>query len=366
MLEEIKPIAVGAFVNKVQEIEKGVFKLKLHTKDGSKDLVVTDFALFFTMHSFPAKLNPNTFFIKLKDFLLNKKIISLSQYEFDRIVVMEFSDYFLVLEFFNNGNAILTDKNFTILQVLRKEFEKDRALARGQKYVFPSSAHQNPLNVSFDFLISVLQKSSSTAFLQIVSSLSVSPLVLEGIFFELEIGKKSSSNGLTFGQVQKITEKIKEFYTVKKSMLSPVVFKEELLPFPLNFLAEQKPAVSLQKALDSYYLAVFQKPVQGSLKEKEIGLKRLKYSLEEQKKALELLEKQVQEERKTAELIYGAFDVLKDILLAVNAAFAKQIKKEEVMYKVNSFLSVKNPSVKIKILDLDFSKKEIILDIKNE
>ena len=110
LLEEIRPFAVGAFVNKVQEIQKGIFKIKVHSKAGSKDLIVTDSALFFSNYSFTARQNSNTFFVKLRDFLSNKKISSITQHEFDRVAVIEFADFFLILELFHDSNAILADK----------------------------------------------------------------------------------------------------------------------------------------------------------------------------------------------------------------------------------------------------------------
>ncbi len=366
LLEEIRPFAVGAFVNKVQEIQKGIFKIKVHSKTGSKDLIVTDSALFFSNYSFTARQNSNTFFVKLRDFLSNKKISSITQHEFDRVAVIEFADFFLILELFHDSNAILADKEYKILLALHPQEWKDRSIKKGEQYKFPSSKGANPKTVTEEFLLSAFKNRSGTAIQELVAAVNISPLVAEEVFFEQKIDKKTKAADLPKSEAKKIAEKVRKFYSLK-TKAEPVLFKQELLPFPFSSLKGPKPKESLFGALDAYYSEEFiQKPSAAVQKEHQTEINRLKFSHLAQQNAREQLLKRAEEDKIKADLIYGHFNQIQEIVGAVKTAIKKQIDKKEVMYKINRALAQKKTDSDLKIVELDFGKKELVLDIKND
>lgn len=364
LLEEIRPILLNGFVNKIQQIQNGVFKIKVHTKEGSKDLIATETGLFITNYSFPAKLNPNTFFSILKKTLSNKKIISITQHEFDRVVQIEFSDYYLILEFFHNSNAILCDKELKIVAVFKREEWKDRSLKRSETYKFPFSNGKNPVTITEEFLSSAFLNSTGTVIQVLITEVNIAPLVAEEVFFQLKINKNTPAKSISKTETKKISQKTREIYAVKKSLLKPVLFNGELLPFAFSSLKEQFSVTSLCSAMDDFYSKeLVQKPIEKEQKEKQTQINRLEFSLAGQKKHQKLLEEKSGEFKKAGDLIYEHFNELQEILGAVNAAKEKELKEKEVMYKINFVLSKKQGS-KLKVSELNFSKKELVIEIQ--
>ena len=120
LVEELQILKNG-FVNKIQTLDNGWIKIKVHTKEGGKDLVLAPNALFVADYSIPAKMNPGGYSAFLKKYLFNQRVISIEQKGVDRIVVLEFPDYFLIVELFAKGNVILVDRNMKIAKAFKKD-----------------------------------------------------------------------------------------------------------------------------------------------------------------------------------------------------------------------------------------------------
>ena len=121
----LKQVVEGSMLRKVQELENNWIKLKLQTKQGTKDLILTPNALFIAMHSMHARQNTSGYGALLRKHLQNKRILSFAQHGFDRIIVLEFQEYFLIVELFAKGNIVLADKEKKIISAYRKESWKD-------------------------------------------------------------------------------------------------------------------------------------------------------------------------------------------------------------------------------------------------
>jgi len=145
LVQELKPRIEGAFVNKIQELEKNYLKIKLHSKAGSLDLIISPEALYLTQFKLQVLQNPKGFAGFLKKSLYNKRILKVWQKELDRVVMLEFEKFYLVCEFFDDGNIVLCDKDWKILQPFHRGEWKDRKLAKGEKYKFPQNLSQQKM-----------------------------------------------------------------------------------------------------------------------------------------------------------------------------------------------------------------------------
>ncbi|MBI2173323.1 MAG: NFACT family protein, partial [Candidatus Aenigmarchaeota archaeon] len=75
----------------------------------------------------------------LRKHLKGRKISSLSQHRFDRIMVMGFSSGTVVIEMFHRGNVVLCGPEMRIIAALSQREWKDRSLMPGSVYKFPES-----------------------------------------------------------------------------------------------------------------------------------------------------------------------------------------------------------------------------------
>jgi len=139
LVQEMKPLVEGAFVNKIQELEGNCIKFKLHSKSGGLELIISPKAIYLTNYRQGPLQNPKGFAGFLKKHLDNRLLHKLWQKGMDRVVVLEFEDFYLACEFFDDGNIVLCDKEWKILQPFHRGEWKDRKLAKGETYKFPQN-----------------------------------------------------------------------------------------------------------------------------------------------------------------------------------------------------------------------------------
>ena len=79
---------------------------------------------------------PSAFVSRLRKFLRTRRVTSISQVGTDRIIELQFSDgqYRLFLEFYAGGNIVLTDRDLSIIALLRIVAEDNEQLRVGLKY----------------------------------------------------------------------------------------------------------------------------------------------------------------------------------------------------------------------------------------
>lgn len=224
-------IILNGFINKVQTTPMGFLKLKIHTKEGDKNLIATQNAIFLTKQSINANQNPGGFSSFIKKFIFNQRIISLKQKDFDRIVLMEFPDVFLIFELFSKGNVILCDKNFKILRAMKKEKWKDRELKKDEIYKFPSSRGKNPLEIKENEFFDLLNENKKTVFGAIIDIINVAPGILNFIFeknnWDKTINANKTSKEISFN----ILKEIKQIYSKKEEgtyVLDEVIYSINL------------------------------------------------------------------------------------------------------------------------------------------
>ena len=158
--------------------------------------------------------------------LKNKKLLKIEQNDFNKVLVLQFSDFDLILEFIGKGNIILVDKeNKIIASFIQREF-KDRKIIIGGKYKFPSSVEVkenlkiedlNKLHLGKIYKEEILkgkdvlnQKISPRIYFKDGEKFFVSPIELETL--KLNFEKKRS-----------FSEAIKEFFSGKKKTKEEII-----------------------------------------------------------------------------------------------------------------------------------------------
>lgn len=74
----------------------------------------------------------------MRKHLKGRKIISIEQHKFDRIIVVGIGERILAAEMFHKGNVILCDGSMKILVAMRPKHWKDRSIVTGERYEFPA------------------------------------------------------------------------------------------------------------------------------------------------------------------------------------------------------------------------------------
>jgi len=345
-LVEENQLLVNGFINKMQTLENGWMKVKVHTKQGDKTLVVTPNSFFISKKALSAKQNPGGFSALLKKHLFNQRIISFTQRGLDRIVLIEFPEKILILELFSKGNVILCDKEYKILRAMRKEQWKDRKLEADEEYKFPSSQGKNPLDITQTEFTQELGANEKTLFGGCVEILNVSPAIMETVFEKLKIDKKQDSkDSLTEGK--KILKELKNIYSSSEDKV--YLSKGNIYSTKTN-LAKEKDFENINEALNELLLNATTVPITSEIKTRKPKDRTGEYleQIKEQEKK-EVLYKLV------GEKIYLEYGKVSEIIEAVKKGKAKGLSAKEVTDKINSV----NKTIK----KIDFEKNKIIVEV---
>jgi len=360
LVRELNPLLENAFVNKVSQLEKGVLKIKLHTKQGSKDLILAPNAFYISSYSMPATHKKSNFTASLRKELYNKRITAIEQHDFDRVVALKFLEHSLVLELLGEGNAALLDSKGKIISCLKNESWSDREIRKGSQYKFPHARGLNPLEISAEKLSGIFSSSEKDAVRTLISALNISPLAAEEILFALKIDKGLKASALTEKDFARIAEKVKDFYSAEKSSASGAfAYKDFVYPFKLKHLTEQPvPAESINSFLDEALSEKVSKTKAKDLEESnaEEKISRLEFHKKQQGEARKKFEAQAEENKKKAELIYENFSALEGLRKAVLSGAGKGLSEKEIMYKIGSAASKGNKTAKL-LKSVDLKKK---------
>ncbi|KAL4867433.1 hypothetical protein BDV12DRAFT_198258 [Aspergillus spectabilis] len=114
---------VGLRVSNIYDLSTRIFLFKVAKPDHRKQLIVdSGFRCHVTHYSRATATSPSSFVSRLRKSLKSRRITSITQIGTDRIIDFSFSDgmYHMLLEFFASGNIIITDRDYTIIALLRQ------------------------------------------------------------------------------------------------------------------------------------------------------------------------------------------------------------------------------------------------------
>jgi predicted ribosome quality control (RQC) complex YloA/Tae2 family protein len=335
-------ILLNGFINKIQTTDDGLLKLKIHTKDGDKTVLVNDKGFFISSQSMQAKQNPGGFSAFLKKFLFNQRIEKIEQHGMDRIVLFYFPSCILILELFAKGNIILCDNKFNILRAMRREQWKDRTLEKENVYKFPTSKGVNPLDENIDEFITKMSENKKTCFGATMDLLNVAPGILERVFDEIKFDKTKNASTLTKKELSKLLSKIIEKYSLPEEK---VTLMDNVL-YSINIGKDGQAFDSLTTAFNELTQTP-SKEITPPIKKKD---EKINY-LEE----IKLAEKNINTYQELGNYIYLHFNELQEILDAIKKGRAKGLKEKEILETINSKKSV--------LKELDFTKNKVLIKL---
>lgn len=366
LLRELSPLLEGAYVNKVSEISSGTLKFKLHTRQGSKDLIITPQSLFISNYLVAARHGKTNFAVALKKELYNKRIVGIEQHELDRVICLKMLEHTIVLEFIGEGNKILLGKDGKALSCERNEKWADRETRKGVPYRFPRQQGINPAGLTVHVLHGIFENSGKDTLRAMVSGINVSPQIAEEALFRLGMEKSAPAVSLNDTQAKKILEQLDHFYSLKEKPF-PCAYRDFIFPFRLLHLKEEpRQALSFISLLDEEFSkgvhlpkAQFQK---GGQKKKDRAASH-EFMQKQQEQAREKFDSQMQENLRRGELIYQHYMQIEELQKAVLAAIKKGLTEKQIMEKISGAAVSGSIAAKLlKKVDVRARKMELELE----
>jgi len=133
IVTELRGLIVGKFVDNIYQLDEQTFLFKF--RPGNQSLIIeVGKRLHLTNYSLSIPESPTQFCMALRKHLRDGRTIDITQYGFERIVVIQIessgSKFQLVVEIFSRGNLILVGEDQKIVLALRFENERSRHSAR--------------------------------------------------------------------------------------------------------------------------------------------------------------------------------------------------------------------------------------------
>ncbi|NPA76412.1 MAG: hypothetical protein GXN93_01505 [Candidatus Diapherotrites archaeon] len=207
----------------------GGYKIKLV---GAPDLLYLPPLLIPTQYVISADRPDNLAIISRKR-LGNRRITSVSQLNFDRILRFDTEDGSIVLELFGDGNVILTNADGVITYALHERDWRDRSVRRGVLYTPPPAPHINP-SISYDEFAQIF--TAKDAVRSLVRA-GVPPVFAEDVCASAGVDKQTPVHDLTGDQIRALYDALLDQFT-RLEHPDPVVVRQgsevvDILPFPV-------------------------------------------------------------------------------------------------------------------------------------
>lgn len=293
VLRELKP-AEGKHFSNAYRISEGKYRIRI----GDIQITVEPGVRLNVAKYLPEPIEPDQIVLQMKKVLDNARLVSVSQYSGDRVVVFEFDTktdgkVTLVFEGFGKGNFVLIKDGKTVA-AMREESWSDREIKRGKQYSLPKSNVVENLNDAISdkyVIISLLKLPLGKEYAKRVLSLC-------------GIDEKKPGTSLTTEEIRKINSEIASLV----SGIKPYIFFSDGLVSGFSLVSGPgaKDCSTLSEAIEDYFATVNPK--------KSEHLEKLERRLEKQENQLQSLVQEESELRLIIDHAYANFDKLDSII----------------------------------------------------
>ncbi|NVM19700.1 MAG: fibronectin-binding domain-containing protein [Candidatus Lokiarchaeota archaeon] len=267
--KELDTILAQGKITNVYDIDGDLLILKIKTKLNEKKILIVknDSRINFTNYSYPIPKYPSQYIISLRKLLKNRKILSVNQYNFDRIVLIELSNaegkpWKFIIELFNKGNYIVLDENNIVKVAKSYSKYKDRDILANREYTFPKSRGKDFLIITQEDFHEIISNFEGELVRILARNINISGEISEEICLKAGVEKSRLGGDLN----QKETESL--FNAFKKlrnqllfgKMNASIVFNEKgeeisVVPFELELFKnnQKRNFNSFNEAVDEYF-----------------------------------------------------------------------------------------------------------------
>ena len=268
---------------------------------------------------------PPAFAMLLRKHMSGKALKSVTQHEFDRIIIFEFESepgIKLIAEMFGGGNLILLEGN-KIIKPLTSKSWRAREVKAGFDYQFPPES-ANPFAFNQDEIINILKNSKKDLVRCLAMDLNLGGAYAEEICHSLARDKKDKTTELSDDEYLEIYEIIQAFKEMLDNPQSQIVFDDEnlqfdVLPFELSMHAglDKKEYENYSQAIKEYFANLPENIVEEGPQKSQRQLQ-LERQLASQLEAMDEMEKQAKEFQILGDNMYANYGVLDGLLNRVN------------------------------------------------
>lgn len=381
ILPELRAAAEGAFIKNVYQYDD-IFVLKVYRPGGGTHqlLISPGERVHLTEYVRKAPRVPPKFCTVLRKYLRDKKLLSIEQHDFDRILILEVGNeeetYKLVAELFGAGNLLLLDPQNTIFVAMRYRRMKDRDIIPKAKYEFPPPRGKDLLSTEQEELRDILTDSKANVVRTLASRLNLDALSCEEICALADVSPTHMADDIDSTTLRGLQEgtltfakRVREGVSNPRVVISEIREEEEasdyitFLPFEFR-MYQNLPAEtfdSFSKAIDEFF-GVSESELEDdeALDAYKREKQRLEKIIEKQKEGIGNLEERAARLREEGELIYSHFTLVQEVLETITKARNDGVAWDDIIDRIEKGKETGIPAAQI-VKKIKPSKAEVVV-----
>lgn len=348
---ELNEFLEGARVDKSFQPNKETVVMRFHKAGfGRVDLVMeAGKRIHKSQYPLPNPTKPPSFPMLLRKRLKGANLLSIKQYNFDRIVEITLKKdqiYTIVVELFSKGNIILLDEDKNIIMPLKRKSWSNRDISAKREYAYPPENGINPIKITEEEL-RLLFANSKEDIIRTLAKSGLGSLYAEEIILRTNdfraneelslIDKKSEASNLSDDELKSIHLAIQSiFKPLANGEIKPEIVsgdKEDVLPLELLKYKDFKHNYfdSFNEACDEFYSKAVKNTITDE-QEKAWNKKISKFEkrLEFQEETLKGFKDTIEKSHKKGELIYSNYQKIQSLINVIDNAKANDYSYQEI------------------------------------
>jgi predicted ribosome quality control (RQC) complex YloA/Tae2 family protein len=395
----------GAKLDKAYLYDEDLLRLKLRDFDRGRVELLIQVGEYKQAHIADqsrvpdAPGRPPEFAMMLRGRIESADLVSVEQYEFDRILVFEFErpdqNTTLVVELFGDGNIAVLDEHGEVVRSLETVRLKSRTVAPGSQYEFPQS-RLNPLEVDYETLEARMAQSDTDVVRTIATQLNLGGFWGEELCQRAGVEKtmdiddageaeyraihrelESLSNALKSGQFDPrvYVEPDGDDATDEESD-QPLTAREQVVDVSPVALEERanlpsRAFDSFNPALEEYFYRLKEqqkREEEGAGRERpdfEAEIEKEKRIIEQQQNAIDGFEAEAEAFRRQAERCYARYDLIDEVLSTIQDARGANTPWADIQETLEAGAEQGIPAAEA-VVDVDGAEGTVTVEIDDE
>lgn len=383
---------IGMRVNQIYDVDNKTYLIRLNRYEEKVVLLLeSGVRIHTTEFEWPKNPSPSGFSMKMRKHLKNKRLERLTQLGVDRVVDLQFgineAAYHIILEMYDRGNIVLTDFEYTILNILRPRTTESEDVKFIVRERYPI---EKPLAISKfynrDEVFAVLNSAKEGENLKkiLMPIVAFGPALIDHVFLKYDFPKNCAINKqfkvpddiqrlfLCFEEADSIVQEIRKkcdgyiIHKVDKAVgTQDIITNVEFHPYLYNQFNGVKYTqyASFDKAVDNFFSNMEgQKIDLKALQKEKEALKKLENVKKDHEQRLSKLHASQTEDIKKAQLIEMNSELVDKAITVIRSAIANQISWSDIEDIIKEAQLEGDPVAKtIKKLKLDINHFTLLL-----
>jgi len=328
-------------INKVYQ-KNSNFLFQLHAPDeGKKFLRILLPNFIFLVDEKENYGDSEKFVLALRKHLQNRKILDITQKEFERILDIRLDKYRLIIELFKPGNLILCEDGKIVMAMQYKAFSS-RLIRPGIQYVYPKKEY-NFVSINETELTKLLETSDKdSVVITLAVNLGLGGFYAEELCIRAKIDKKKLS--LDKPEIRRLYNEIEK---IRRAEIDTCIYYDnneisDITPFEII----KYKGMRFEKALSfNHALSIYLSQQNKESNTDDVGTRKLESIKKNQEAQILGFEKSYLENKKKGEVIYENYMAVSKILNELKKTEYSDISKKKYVKEFNR----KNKKVVVEI-----------------